>query len=259
MRKRPRILLAVLIVAVVGWIAWLTLRPSEPMYKGKPLSFWLEGYVYDPRLRPEADEAVRHIGTNAIPILLRLLQAKDSPLNLRLISLASKQHVFRIKHVYESDKHTQAVNGFKALGAGGKIAVPELIRIYKQADSAATRTWTAISLGNIGPAARAAVPCLVQGLGDTNGASRMCTASALGDIHAQPELAVPALTKCLTDRDVMVRVKVGLALMQFGAEAKAAVPALVEMLGESDSAMQRMAKAVLSKIDPEDLARAGGK
>ena len=38
-------------------------------------------------------ERLRHIGTNAIPTLLRRLRAKDSPLTLRLVALAQKQHL----------------------------------------------------------------------------------------------------------------------------------------------------------------------
>lgn len=72
-RKRFRIGFGLLLLAVFGGIAWLTLRPSEPMYEGKTLSVWLEEYVHsspNSELSNNAKDALHHIGTNAIPTLL---------------------------------------------------------------------------------------------------------------------------------------------------------------------------------------------
>jgi hypothetical protein len=74
--KRWRIVLAILIVAMVGGVVWQVLRQREPVYQGKPLSVWLEGYTSrSARLRgvQKAKEAVRHAGTNALPMLLAML------------------------------------------------------------------------------------------------------------------------------------------------------------------------------------------
>jgi hypothetical protein len=72
MRKRFRSLLAVLLVAVVGGLAWQVTRPREPVYQGKPLSYWLVRPARDPNFN-----ALRALGTNAIPTLLQMLRAKD--------------------------------------------------------------------------------------------------------------------------------------------------------------------------------------
>jgi hypothetical protein len=45
MRKRVRIALAVLLVAVGGVIASQVCRQREPVYQDKPLSVWLQGYI----------------------------------------------------------------------------------------------------------------------------------------------------------------------------------------------------------------------
>ena len=47
MRKRGRIVLAVLSTAVVFVAARRLLRPREPFYQGKPLTFWLGGNFPD--------------------------------------------------------------------------------------------------------------------------------------------------------------------------------------------------------------------
>jgi hypothetical protein len=44
MVNRRRILLAGLLVAVFAGVACLLLPSREPIYQGKPLSYWLEGY-----------------------------------------------------------------------------------------------------------------------------------------------------------------------------------------------------------------------
>src|ERR1035437_1043795 len=93
MGTRVKIALAVLAVALVGVIVWQT-WPREPVYEGKPLSFWLKGYT--PRglgeAEEKADDAVRQAGSNALPTLLQLVWAKDSALKVKLMTLAKGQH-----------------------------------------------------------------------------------------------------------------------------------------------------------------------
>jgi hypothetical protein len=78
MAKTRRILLVSSLLAILGVISWLVLRPHdpEPIYKGKPLTYWRDCLIYrtsDPS-QGEANEAVQQIGTNALPTLLRMLQ-----------------------------------------------------------------------------------------------------------------------------------------------------------------------------------------
>jgi hypothetical protein len=77
-RKR-RVGLLVLIAAVAG-LLWFTMVSRGPSYHGKSLSFWLANatansvVLYDQK-DPKAAEcraAIRTIGTNAIPPLLRM-------------------------------------------------------------------------------------------------------------------------------------------------------------------------------------------
>jgi hypothetical protein len=118
MRKRVRLLLAVVLVAVIGMIAWQVLRQSEPVYQGKPLSAWLgvcsklsldwqnslmhpSDSLFNPSFGPVLSEkaAVRQAGTNALPTLLRMLLVKDSALKDRLVDLAERQHFIKIEWV----------------------------------------------------------------------------------------------------------------------------------------------------------------
>ena len=111
MRKRVQIALAVLLLAG-GGVVLLQLLEREPVYQGKRLTEWLLSYnvnlvipdsgenVRKMAQWTEADEAVRQIGINAVPTLLRLLRKKDSPLMLHVLALAQKQHLVKVRHIF---------------------------------------------------------------------------------------------------------------------------------------------------------------
>ncbi|MDB6067029.1 MAG: HEAT-like repeat protein [Pedosphaera sp.] len=264
MKKRFRIGFGLLLVGAVGGVAWLALRPGEPMYKGKRLSVWLKVYdsaagykPYSPARQKEADDAIRSIGTNAIPTLLRRIRAKDSASTLWLVSLAEKQRVFKVKFRYAWILHVEGKNGFRALGAGGKDAVPELIRIFEQDHSTESREDVAEVLNRIGSAAELAVPALVLSLGDTKSHYRVPVIQALREIHARPEIVLPAMVKCASDQNTDVRVQAILTMGAFGSDSRQAVPDLVKLLSDSNYYIRDVAKAVLLGIDPEAAAKMG--
>ncbi|HEY2952993.1 MAG TPA: hypothetical protein VGK40_10440 [Verrucomicrobiae bacterium] len=66
MNKRRAILLILLGVLVASF-AYYFLRPSEPTYKGKRLSAWMDDLSGSEEKQKKAAEAVRHIGTNIHP------------------------------------------------------------------------------------------------------------------------------------------------------------------------------------------------
>src|SRR4051812_47188734 len=61
---------AVLLLAVLVAIVWP--GEKEPEYQGKKLSYWLEITTHEEYV--EAREAVRQIGTNALPLLLKWIR-----------------------------------------------------------------------------------------------------------------------------------------------------------------------------------------
>ncbi len=140
MSKRLRVPLALALVAVLGWVAWQALPQREPHYLGKPLSFWLKGFDHgynEPR-KPSFDEsveAVRQAGTNALPILLRMLRARDSDWKHRLIRLAQKQRLIEIDYVTADRQRWVARQGFVALGLHAKCAIPQLVDISQEETS----------------------------------------------------------------------------------------------------------------------------
>src|SRR5262245_34170426 len=100
MSKRISIASGILLVVTLGVLFWKAAGPSEPLYGGKTLSRWLESHVPTSEADPpfnspgwkKADEALRQIGTNAIPTLLQMIRAKDPPpAILKLLDAARRQ------------------------------------------------------------------------------------------------------------------------------------------------------------------------
>src|SRR5208282_5099706 len=84
--KKRLIPLAILLVAVSGGLVWFARLPGEPVYQGKPLGVWLEDYTESASESRDGNQsrhrqqaaAITHIGTNALPILLDMIQIKEN-------------------------------------------------------------------------------------------------------------------------------------------------------------------------------------
>lgn len=254
MGNRWRVSIIILASSVLmAGAAWQVLRPREPVFEGKPLSFWLQGY--DPTRGTEpgnqkADEVLSKVGTNAIPTLLRMLSTGDPPFILKLKALVHRQHFITFRRRTAVNQHFQAVKAFQRLGSNAKIAVPALIQIYEQNPSAVSQIETAHALGSIGPAASPAVPTLLRGMTNLDANVRQETASVLGQIHTDPALVVPVLTNSLRDPSFSVRIAALNALGAFGPDAKSAAPSLLPLLNDPDSFTRQETARNLKLIDP---------
>src|ERR1017187_4665789 len=86
-------LVALVIGLTLGVMCFAAGRGSlVPVYRGKVLTSWLRTYApsspsgRQSREWGEADDAVRHIGTNCIPVLLRMVCQRDSKMNVFLVA-----------------------------------------------------------------------------------------------------------------------------------------------------------------------------
>ena len=144
MSRRLRIAVALLEVGLVAGLLWQAIRQREPLYQGKPLAFWLRGFELDDQPGKlsfsDAVEAVRQTGTNALPILLSMLRARDSDLKQRLIRLGRNQPFIAIHYVTADSRRWVARQGFIALGSLAKYAIPQLVEINRDDVSRGERT-----------------------------------------------------------------------------------------------------------------------
>jgi hypothetical protein len=134
------LLTAALVLALLALPAWLVSRsPPEPAYNGKPLHFWLDQLVRNrmsgvPAVlnadkTGEAQAAIRAIGTNTIPTLIRMVRAHDFPIKHRLILLLHRQSLIPVPWRSDGEYHFQAMVAFQILGRSASPAAPVLIDI----------------------------------------------------------------------------------------------------------------------------------
>lgn len=243
MGKRGRILIAAVAMIVVGVVGWSIFRewlaPSEPMYKGKPLSYWLQGHPQLPGYgtspsQADVDAAIHEAGTNAIPTLLRLLQTQHSPLKIQLERWAYRIPYIRNHYPPSLPEEIMATYGFRALGQDAVPAVPDLVKILNGNPSSNLFANTTVILGNIGPAASGAIPTLLRIVTGTNQYQRWYALNTLGRIRSDPDAVVPILIAALRDPAAEIRATAAGGLMYFGTDARPAVPTLVDIISEPD-------------------------
>ena len=148
---------ALVCVAVLGFV----LRPREPSYQGKSLSYWLRqwggGSYLD--LTGDSKEALRQMGTNVFPHLMSRLCKKDSKVKVRAVELCEKLGW----HIQESLRGAEynrvvAVTGFGVFGGAASNCVPEIAKLLADAE---TRWHAALALTAIG---QTAIPALTNAL-----------------------------------------------------------------------------------------------
>jgi HEAT repeat protein len=245
-------------------LSWLH-RP-EPAYHGKSLALWLQTYAPSSSSGrgssawSETDDAVRHIGTNSIPVLLKMLRATDSKLKLQLIALAKKQQVMKIHFTPATECNIEASRAFIVLGDSAKGAVLGLVEIYNEANSTDSQSAAEEALGWIGPAANPAIPMLLSAATNSNNKVRASALWTLGEIHSEPDLCVPELIRALGDSNDWAQISAAHALGVFGAAAQSAVPALKNLenfpvatgkFWANSMQVRFEARNALRKINPE--------
>jgi HEAT repeat protein len=288
MRLRYRIGFVGLLVVVAAALLWAG-RSREPSYQGKRLSQWMDVLVPsddapDDASHKQATEAIRHIGTNALPFLLAELQYKESPFDKALDWLNEKRSFRELRGKAKDEHAGRAVAGFRALGPAAKPAIPALAVML---DDPAVWGYEANALAAIGPdslptftnsltnqvadvrckalsglyymagQAEAAVPAILPCLKDPKLSVRYHAVSALARIHKSVGLTIPALISCVEDRSGDMRWHVAKTLAAFGAEAKPAVPALLKLCEDTNKDVRSQATNALKAIDPEAAAKAG--
>lgn len=268
MSKRIGIVTGLLAAGAVGALLWRASGPREPVFEGRPLTSWLDHHVASSAASPpygspgwkKADEVIRHIGTNAIPILLEMIRAKDRPpFVLKLMETARRFALAQMKYRHAMLRHEEAEYAFRMLGTNAVSAVPELIRIYEQNISASSQRCAALALGHVGRGAQAALPALIERFPHTNDDVRFYAVSAVMHIGGEPRVVIPALTTALKDPNVNVRWNALVGLSRFGGRARPAVPEIMKMLNDpgmvGGSSITQQVETALWRIAPETVGK----
>ena len=123
--------------------------------------------------------------------------------------------------------------------------VKELV-ITLKSEKVAERAAAARILGELGAAAKDAVPDLQAVLGDADKDVRRCAARSLGDIGKASKPAVAALGKTLKDQDAQVRQAAAYALGRIGDPA--AKPYLEAAKKDTNEGVKHAAKDALKAL-----------
>jgi HEAT repeat protein len=252
MRKWVTIVFVILLAVFVGGVVLIVPRSwsEEPVYRGKPLGFWLAQEDAGVEI-----DAVRAVGTNAIPFLLKRLRANDSSLKLGLIKLANKQRYIQFPYVPASELNKEGMDGFHFLGRSASNTVPELIRIFQANISPSSMTNTCRALAYIGPDAKAAVFPLLVRAQDADVDLRTDIYWTLGCIHEKPEVVVPVLITALSDTNTWHRMMAASSLGCYKSAANSAIPALTVALEDQDQNVRNYAATAIARINSEPDAK----
>jgi hypothetical protein len=184
-RRRVFIVLAACILVGIGVVA-IWPQEKEPEYNGKKLSEWMQPYDlrYSERRsigrideigQKLADDVVRHIGTNALPWMLKWIAYEPPAWKEALGWIVWKMPATpaawawalrcRFPGYDPESYHSQAIarTAFKILGPEAVPAAPALARIARKARSEDRRSSAMYALSCIG---RGALPVLTQALED---------------------------------------------------------------------------------------------
>ena len=250
-------------------------QPPEPQLDGQPLSYYLDRQTYG-ELRTERDarESLRDFGTNAVPYLIYILDARESRFRRWFRELLQSQSWIRVRMTPLHLRQTQAAMACQELGPIALPVIPSLTRFVDDPILAAPAlsalatispaTFSILTnalLSGIPPARIEAagvlrytlpsalpLPALSQALRDPVPAVRANAASSLGFLGSSPETVVPALIACLDDPDSNVRASAVQGLGWLKHHAKPAIPKLLvlQRAEEGSSFGQKITEALNS-------------
>jgi HEAT repeat protein len=220
--------------AGLGGFAWLVLRPHEPVYQGKRLTAWLEqafhnGDLWDDSGGSDTETALRAMSADALPTLQKMAGVRMAGwrkvwretmgATLMIMARDPQWEFLHISQLEPDLKQQCAFWGFRVLRDKAAPAVPSLVR-WLDDDEDRVRLDAAISLAQIGPAARAAAPALAAALQKRSGTTgedpffRRITCFALGEMGPAASSAIPQLTAALADPTPEVAIAAEWALLR---------------------------------------------
>lgn len=248
-----------MVLAAVGGIGWLLVssHEAEPVYQGRKLRAWLEdaSEFTQTGAQRQAMDAIRTIGTNALPSLIRMMRSKDSPLKLAILKLAGKQRLVELDFERASDLHILAAYGCSILRSKARPAIPVLVTLLQEEEYCLVVPTALVSIGPDG------VLALTGALTNVNANVRHNIAAALADIrirrtltNATPEqivtldqeakIAVPALLKLLRNKADPARGQAALTLGVLGVQAVIVVPELIATLQDANNSDEGVSAAI---------------
>jgi HEAT repeat protein len=225
-RRHRYIIIALVgvVVVVAGIVICIPARPV--LYDGKTIRSWaMLVAAADPKVRDEVQSEFKRLGSNAVPVLIQMVQEQDPALRTGIWSTVPRLPASLRRLILRSVAWTNAIE---------------------------VRVAAARSLAIVGPEAQAAIPLLEHALHDREMRVRLEAATALGRIGRE---SVPALMRGLEDTDPEIRHAAAYGLGEVGRDAQPAIPLLTQALQDTNQQVRASAAYSLTLIQPRGIPR----
>jgi len=287
MKSKPRFWIVWPLVLAVGAVVYLNTTSADPRYDGMRLSGWLRDFdLTRLQLSSSAKEAVRQIGPAALPMIIGMLQRRDSYLKNRMMGNCVEFRAlgFRLTSAY--CYQVRAAAACQVLGPKAKAAIPALIAVVQGGTpanrnaiealvaigpdammtlcggltnrAASCRAATIAALSEFGTNATGFLPALAAAVGDPDAMVRLKAVGAMESVGARGgAVVVAALTQALRDEEATIR-RVSVALLgSLGAKAKDAIPEVSQMIRDRDPEVSRVAVMSLKAMTLQETVPVG--
>ena len=201
--------------------------------------------------------ALSRIGPAAIPPLIAVLDADDSPLRagaakaLGGMGPAAKQAIPALRENLGHGDEVVRQESIEAIALIGPASVAPLIEMLGWKEPV-QRASAALALAELGRVAAAAAPALTQLLAKEGDATvRAAALSALPKVSPEPAKAVPLLIEGVKSDDNAIRHAASNALLLIRPAAKTTVPPLVAMLKDANADHAQRAASLLGRLGAE--------
>jgi hypothetical protein len=230
-----------LVLALSPVVAWLVILPRDPLFHGKPESYWIQHLTYRD---DEQARQWREFGPDGVRVLVRGLEGADRPAD----------QVYR--HLYRSMMSFLPGSWIRLLPAPRM----DLTR--------GTRMTVADVLSRMGRDAMLAAPAMTRALKDEDPAVRQIaiTFFTAGEDDNAPLNHMDAETKkdllkifilFMQDSHEGVRNNTVVALRYYPEQAQTVDPVLIKALQDPSPQIRRLAADALKRIDPAAAAKSG--
>jgi hypothetical protein len=221
-----------------------------------PMCAWLVRNAPEPEARWRAADALGRIGKAATPAAAELVAALSDrdPLvrgvAVRAIGELAPEVPGAMPGLVALFPDVEAIRAVSRFGPAGADAVPRLIELLRHEDP--TVRWQAArTLGKVREPAVPSVPELVRLTGsDSESLVREHAAEAIGDIGPAAAAGIPALVQALKDPVPRVRRDAVRALGQMGPTAKGVLADVRLATQDPDADVKAAASRAVSLIDP---------
>jgi hypothetical protein len=245
--------------AIILGLSWFVLiHQREPRYNGRSLSEWLSLHAWRQRATEDGSaDAVRHIGTNALPFLIRWVDQFQpmSPRQRRLSRMVVQRwgpetpgREFLMDLIIGRQLRAgRAISAFEILGETARDAAPELERIATRRD---TRSAIA-AIDALSCLRRAGFHPLLSVISNTALPLKirdraLASVIGLGSLGTNARPTAVLLIRCLDDPQLATNAALTLGTLHL--ESDISVPALIECTRSTNATLRKIAVASLGEF-----------